>query len=333
LNQKETLEMANKIFGGANLSDIARSVKERADPSPFDKSTSARPVLAAAELALTGRTAPALERENIFSVDPKRVRPWKYHNRTAAWYTKDRCQDLVESIAKDGQQEPAVARKLTGDPGFDYELIYGMRRRFACEFLNAKLKLRVIEADDSRAAVLMHIENADRQDITPMERAMSFQAQIEAKLFPTQEALGDAIGLSKGQVAKMLKAAQLMRQPTLSQLFVDKSTVPVDQAYKLATLLERPGAKEVILQAAQNLARKGEAVREAGEILRTLVASLDRSRKFEPMQKQYNVGASKRVVVTRNPKGKVTFAFPQGLQSGDKAEILAAVEQIVKDLG
>ena len=87
---------------------------------------------------------------------------------------------------------------------------------------------------------------------------MSFHAQIEAKLFPTQEALGDAIGLSKGQVAKMLKAAQLMRQPTLSQLFVDKSTVPVDQAYKLATLLERPGAKEVILQAAQNLARKGQ---------------------------------------------------------------------------
>jgi len=92
--------MANKIFGGANLSDIARSVKERADPSPFDKPTSARPLLAAAELAITGRTTPALERENIFSVDPKRVRPWKYHNRTAAWYTKDRCQDLVDSIAQ-----------------------------------------------------------------------------------------------------------------------------------------------------------------------------------------------------------------------------------------
>ncbi len=134
--------MASKIFGGANLSEIARSTRER----PEGSVSPGRPVMATAELALTGRVVPALERENIFSVEPRRCRAWAYHNRTAAWYTRDRCQDLIESIAKDGQQEPAVARKLAGDPNFDYELIYGMRRRFACEFLNAKLKLRVIEA-------------------------------------------------------------------------------------------------------------------------------------------------------------------------------------------
>jgi ParB/RepB/Spo0J family partition protein len=325
--------MASRIFGGANLSDIARSVKERADPSPLDRPGSGRPVLAAAEMALTGRIAPALERENIFSVDPKRVRPWKYHNRTEGWYTRERCQDLIESITKDEQQEPALARKLAGDANFDYELIYGMRRRFACEVLNKKLKLRVIEADDARAAILMHIENADRQDITPMERALSFQTQIEAKLFATQDALSEAIGLSKGQVAKMLKAAQLMRQASVAGLFADKSAVPIEQAYKVATLLERPGAKEVILQAAKNLAREGEGKRAPSEVLRLLAGSLDRSKKFTPVQKQYNVGAAKRVTVTRNARGKVTLAFPQGLQGVEPAEVLTAVEQILKDLG
>ena len=61
--------MASKIFGGANLSDIARAAKERPDAShaESDKSAPGRPVLAAAELALTGRVAPPLERENIFS--------------------------------------------------------------------------------------------------------------------------------------------------------------------------------------------------------------------------------------------------------------------------
>ena len=323
--------MASKIFGGANLSDIARSVRERAEPSPLDRPTSARPVLAAAELALTGRTVPALERENIFAVDPKRVRPWKYHNRTSTWYTRERCLDLVESIAKDGQQEPALARKLSGDPNFDYELIYGMRRRFACEHLNAKLKLRVLEADDARAAVLMHIENADRQDITPMERAMSFQAQIEAKLFPTQEALAEAIGLSKGQVAKMVKAAALMRLASIGVLFTDKSSVPVDQAYKLAALMERSGAKEVVLKAAQNLAAKGR--REPRETLKALLGSLDRSSRFEPVQKAFNVGAAGRVMVTRNARGKVTLAFPKGFKGVEKTEVLAAVEQVWKELG
>jgi ParB family chromosome partitioning protein len=326
--------MASKIFGGANLSDIARSARQHPEAlSEADKPATGRPVLAAAELALTGRAVPALERENIFSVEPKRCRAWAHHNRSASWYTRDRCQDLIESIAKDGQQEPAVARRLTGDPNFDYELIYGMRRRFACEFLNAKLKLRVIQADDARAAVLMHIENADRRDITPMERALSFQSQLEARIFPTQEALSDAIGLTKGQVSKLVKAATLMRQGTISQLFPDKSAVPVDAAYKLATLWDRPGAKEVILKAAQNLLQKERPGRSPAELLKALLASLDRSRKFDPVQKQYNLGAAGRVVVTRNARGKVTLAFPQGLAGVPAADVVSAVEQIVKDLG
>jgi len=326
--------MASKIFGGANLSDIARSTRERPEGIGLagDKAPPGRPVLAAAELALTGRVVPPLERENIFSVEPRRCRAWAHHNRTGAWYTRDHCQDLIESIAKDGQQEPAVARKLLGDPNFDYELIYGMRRRFACEFLNAKLKLRVIEADDARAAVLMHIENADRQDITPMERALSFQSQLEAKVFPTQEALSDAIGLTKGQVSKLVKAASLLRQATISQLFADKSAVPVDAAYKLATLWDRPGAKEVILKCAQNLLQKDRAGRPPSDIIKALLASLDRSKKFDPVQKQYNLGAAGRVIVTRNARGKVTLAFPQGLIGIEKADVAAAVDQIMRDM-
>ena len=323
--------MASKLFGGTNLSDIARSLKEHPEPTPFDKSA-VRPILPAAEMAITGRTLPTLERENIFSVDPRRVRPWRFHNRADSWYTRERCQDLIDSIARDEQQVPAVARKVTGDPDHDYELIYGMRRRYACEVLGKKLKIRVIDADDTRAAVLMHIENADRQDITPMERALSFQTQIEAKVFATQEALSEAIGLSKGQVAKMLKAAHLVRHTPIGALFPDKSAVPIEQSYKLATLMDRPGAKEVVLKAAQNL-RKGDQEREPSAILKVLIESLDRSKKFEPVQKHYNVGTSRRVVVTRNARGKVTLAFPQGLKGLDKDEVLAAVEQIVKDLG
>jgi ParB family chromosome partitioning protein len=225
-----------------------------------------------------------------------------------------------------------VARKLVGDSNYDYELIYGMRRRFACEYLNAKVKLRLIEADDTRAAVLMHIENADRQDITAMERALSFQAQLEAKLFPTQEALADAIGLSKGQVAKMLKAASLMRHASIGQLFADRSAVPVDQAYKLAAVFDRPGAKEVVLKAAQNLAQRGGAHREPREILKALLASLDRTKKHEPLQKRYNIGSGGAVVVTRNSKGKLTMAFPRGLEGITLPDALAAFELIFKEL-
>lgn len=94
---------------------------------------------------------------------------------------------------------------------------------------------------------------------------------------------------------------------------------------------DRPGAKEVVLKAAQNL-KKGDKAREPSAVLKALIESLDRSKKFEPVQKHYNVGASRRVIVTRNARGKVTLAFPHGLKGVDKDEVLTAVEQIVKDL-
>lgn len=322
----------SRLFGGSKLADIASSVKERGEASPLERST-ARPTLAAAELALQGKTPAALSRENIFTVDPKRCRPWKFHNRADTWYTRERCADLIESIPKDGQQEPALARRIDGDPNFDFELIYGMRRRFACEVTNTKLKVRVLAADDTQAAVLMHLENADRQDITPMERALSFQTQIEAKLFPTQEALAEALNVSKGQVAKMLKAAQLLKHAPIANLMPDRTAIPVEQAYKLAALMERSGAKEVVLQAAQNLGRKVEGKRDPRAVLKALLASLDQSRKLEPVRREYNVGAAGRVIVTRNGKGKVTLAFPKGVSAADREAVLAAVGQIVADLG
>jgi ParB family chromosome partitioning protein len=324
--------MASKLFGGMNLSDVAKQIKEKGDPSPFESSP-AQPRVPAVELALTGRTSPMAERTNVLSVDPKRCRPWKYHNRTNAWYTKERCQDLIDSIVKDGQLEPALARKLNGDPDFEFELIYGMRRRFAAEFTHSKLKVRLTDADDARAAVLMHIENADRQDITAMERALSFQQQLEAKIFSTQDAMAEAFGLSKGQVTKLLKAAQLLKQTTIGQLFADKSVVPVEAAYQLSVLMDRPGAKDVVLKAAQNLLAKGESGRTPAATLKVLAASLDRSRHVEALKREYHVGPSTRMTMVRNPKGKVTLAFPKGLREADREGLLAAIEKLLKDLG
>ena len=321
----------SKLFGGLSLKDVATQVRDRGEGSPLERSP-AQPTLAAAEMALSGRSMPAMEREVVLAVEPKRCRPWKFHNRTDAWYTRERCQDLIDSIAKDGQLEPALARRLDGERDYDFELIFGMRRRFACEATGQKLKIRVVDAPDARAAVLMHIENADRQDITPMERAISFQVQAEAKVFATQEAMAEALGVSKGQVAKMIKAAALLKVPAIGALFQDRSVVPVEQAYKVAALMERPGAKEVVLKAAQNLAARGGAKRPPAEVLKALAASLDRSKAFEPVKREYNVGAAGRVQVTRNPRGKVTLAFPEGFKGVDRDAVVAAVDKILKDL-
>jgi len=79
--------------------------------------------------------------------------------------------------------------------------------------------------------------------------------------------------------------------------FIDRESarrsigMPVEQAYKLATLMDRPGAKDVVLQAAKNLARREEeGGRTPGFVLKALLASLDQSRKISPIRREYNVG-------------------------------------------
>ena len=120
----------------------------------------------------------------------------------------------------------------------------------------------------------------------------------------------------------------------MAGLFADKSAVPIEQAYKVATLLERPGAKEVILQAAKNLAREGEGKRAPSEVLRLLAGSLDRSKKLTPGAE----AVQRRRGQTRDGHaqcaGQSHVGFPARTSGGvEPQELLTAVKQILKDLG
>ena len=37
--------------------------------------------------------------------------------------------------------------------------------------------------------------------------------------------------------------------------------------------------------------------------------------------------------MVRNPKGKVTLAFPKGLKESDRDGLMAAMDKLLKDLG
>jgi ParB family chromosome partitioning protein len=324
----------SKRFGGLDLGTIAESLKT--DDPPGVAKTESQPArtVPIGELAVRGVTAPTSERVTILQVDPKRCRAWKFHDRLSNWYTRERCLDLIESIPKDGQQEAALGRKLEGDPNFDYELIFGMRRRFACESLNRPLKLQITTADDRRAAVLMHIENADRKDITPMERALSFNRQLRENLFRTQDEMAEAKHLSKGMVSQMVKAAEIITLDAIAKLFPDLTIVPISGAYKVAAKMSDPATRDVILSAARHLGKKADTAQlTPPAILKLLVSAPERSKRLTAVKKSFNVGQAGRMDVTRNPQGKVTLAFAQGFQTATEDEVVAAVRRAYQDLG
>ena len=175
------------------------------------------------------------------TVDPMRCTPWKYHNRDVAWLTRDRCLDLIVSIQKNGQIEPAIVRRINDDPRYDFEIICGVRRWFACsEVPHQKFLVCVTNADDKTCMILMHAENADSKDISEFERAFSFAQQMNSGVFKNQTEMADAMGVSQGTISKMIKAAEIFEHDWIRGLFHNKLDISVKHAYMLSVLLKKP---------------------------------------------------------------------------------------------
>jgi ParB family chromosome partitioning protein len=181
------------------------------------------------------QTAPIIE------IDPHRAKPWRYHNRDAAWLNVEHCQDLICSIQRNNQLEPVLVRALKEDPNHDFEIIYGVRRWFACtQIPNRRLLVRVTEADDKTCMVLMHTENADSKDISEFERAFSFSEQMKSGVFKNQHEMAKAMGLTQGLISRLIKAAKIFDYDWIRELFPSKLGISVISAYRLASLLEKP---------------------------------------------------------------------------------------------
>ncbi len=175
-----------------------------------------------------------------FLVEPTDCRPWRFHNRDDVWMNVNKCQDLISSIRKNGQKVPIFARKIENDPdGKNWEIIAGRRRWFACNHLGIKIRVKATDASDRECAILMNLENKDRNDISEFEDAISFKQQLEAKLFDSQDEMAIALDLKKSKLSKMLSAAKIVEYKEIINLFHDITLLKINPIYSLVLLLEK----------------------------------------------------------------------------------------------
>ncbi len=197
--------------------------------------------------------SPHRKHRALLELDPKRCKPWKYHNRDKLWLSRSRCSDLIRSIEKNGQIEPILVRVIE-DPDYDFEIICGVRRWFSCtQIPNQKVLAYLTEADDKQCMIIMHSENADSKDISDFERAISFAEQMKSGVFKNQSDMAKAMGLSQSTICKMIKAAEIFQHPWLKDLFHSKLEVPLRHAYALSSLLKKPAYYGMIEQEAERM--------------------------------------------------------------------------------
>jgi ParB/RepB/Spo0J family partition protein len=129
-------------------------------------------------------------------------------------FDKDRLAELAESIRTKGVLQPILVRTLphghpSYDEGFIYEVIAG-ERRYRASCLAERLSIPAQIRDDLSEMDILEIqaiENDQREDVLPSERALGYQRLINAGRSIAQVA--DKVGKSESWVRNVLRIGAL----------------------------------------------------------------------------------------------------------------------------
>jgi ParB family transcriptional regulator, chromosome partitioning protein len=155
----------------------------------------------------------------LLRLDPKKIRATKFKNRDdrSLLLHDPKFIKLSKSIAAHGQETPIRVRPVKDAPPFEFEIVSGHRRHAACLALDVSSNngfpiIAIVDGtvSETRDLVLkMYRENADREDLSPFETGVMFKAWMDAKVFPTQEAIATETGQTKQNVGRYLGLASL----------------------------------------------------------------------------------------------------------------------------
>lgn len=120
-------------------------------------------------------------------------------------FDDDSLEELATSIKADGVIQPIVVRKV----GDKYEIIAGERRFRASKLAGLeKVPIVVKNVSDRKARELALVENIQREDLNPIEEAISLKTLMEDYKL-TQQELSDIVGKSRSYIANNLRLLNL----------------------------------------------------------------------------------------------------------------------------
>ncbi|WP_159024115.1 ParB/RepB/Spo0J family partition protein [Formosa sp. L2A11] len=121
-------------------------------------------------------------------------------------FNEESLRELSSSIKELGVIQPITVRKLDFNT---YQLVSGERRMRASEALGLKTIPAYIRiANDQESLEMALVENIQRQDLDPIEIALSYQRLID-EINLTQEQMSDRVGKKRSTIANYLRLLKL----------------------------------------------------------------------------------------------------------------------------
>ncbi len=215
--------------------------------------------------------------------------------------------ELTASIRTFGLIQPITVRAKTGEK---YQIISGERRYRAA--LAAGLDMipaYIREANDQGMLEMAIVENVQREDLDPIEVALSYQRLIdECNL--TQEQMADRVGRKRASVTNYLR---LLKLPAKVQHDLKVGLVSVGHA-KVLLGVEDPALQEQLCDA---IVKNGLSVRQLEERIRKIGQEAPQEKEQELPESYYRVlehigryfGDNISLRRSKNGKGTITIHF------------------------
>ena len=178
-------------------------------------------------------------------------------------FDEEALEELASSISKLGIIQPITVRKL----GFEkYQLISGERRLRAAKIAGcSKIPTYIRIADDQRMLEMALVENIQRENLNPIDVALSFKRLIE-ECDLTQEACSERIGKNRTTITNFLR---LLKLPEEIQLGLQEKKISAGHARALLSLKEKQSQINLFHDTIAN----SYTVREVEQMVKTFAES------------------------------------------------------------
>ena len=249
---------------------------------------------------------PAPDTSDVLRIPAGMIDPNPFQPRMS--FDQEALQELADSIRALGLIQPITVRRK-GDGR--YQIISGERRYRACVLCNMDtIPAYIHDATDQGMLEMAIVENIQRENLDPIEVALSFQRLMdECRL--TQEQMADRVGKKRASVANQLR---LLRLPAKVQHDLKVGLVSVGHAKVLLGVEDARTQEELC----DLIVKNGLSVRQLEEKVKALEKGPAPEKEPQELPEMYyklleNVGRifGDNISLKRaaNGKGTITIRF------------------------
>ncbi len=251
-------------------------------------------------------------KDSIFWIEVDKIKPNPFQPRRD--FDEAHLKSLADSIRQYGVLQALVVtrkemEKEDGGLGVEYELVAGERRLRAARLaglLQVPALIRNGEDTDLMKLELAIIENIQREDLSPVDRARAFERLAKEFNFKHHE-IGKKVGKSREYVSNTLRILML---PEYILIALSENKITEGHTRPLMMLIDRPQEQETLFK---EILFKKLNVREAESIARHI--AVERARKLIDhelieIEDQFKEKLGTRVrIEKRDEGGRVTIDF------------------------